>query len=34
LDGKAQFGGQRLGEMEVWTIEAYGAAYAPGVSSR
>ncbi|MBP8644517.1 MAG: DNA-directed RNA polymerase subunit beta [Syntrophobacteraceae bacterium] len=28
LGGKAQFGGQRLGEMEVWTMEAYGAAYA------
>ncbi|MCB0369937.1 MAG: DNA-directed RNA polymerase subunit beta, partial [Bdellovibrionales bacterium] len=28
LGGKAQFGGQRLGEMEVWAIEAYGAAYA------
>ena len=27
LGGKAQFGGQRLGEMEVWVIEAYGAAY-------
>ena len=27
LGGKAQFGGQRLGEMEVWAIEAYGAAY-------
>ena len=25
--GKAQFGGQRLGEMEVWAMEAYGAAY-------
>ena len=25
--GKAQFGGQRLGEMEVWALEAYGAAY-------
>ncbi|HPC04000.1 MAG TPA: DNA-directed RNA polymerase subunit beta [Syntrophales bacterium] len=28
LGGKAQFGGQRLGEMEVWAIEAYGAAHA------
>jgi DNA-directed RNA polymerase subunit beta len=28
LGGKAQFGGQRLGEMEVWAMEAYGAAYA------
>jgi DNA-directed RNA polymerase subunit beta len=27
LGGKAQFGGQRLGEMEVWAIEAYGASY-------
>ena len=27
LGGKAQFGGQRFGEMEVWTLEAYGAAY-------
>ncbi|WP_078697793.1 DNA-directed RNA polymerase subunit beta [Caloramator quimbayensis] len=27
LGGKAQFGGQRFGEMEVWAIEAYGAAY-------
>ena len=27
LGGKAQFGGQRLGEMEVWAMEAYGAAY-------
>ena len=26
LGGKAQFGGQRLGEMEVWALEAYGAA--------
>jgi len=25
--GKAQFGGQRFGEMEVWALEAYGAAY-------
>jgi DNA-directed RNA polymerase subunit beta len=25
--GKAQFGGQRLGEMEVWALEAYGAAF-------
>ena len=29
LGGKAQFGGQRLGEMEVWAMEAYGAAYQP-----
>ena len=29
LGGKAQFGGQRFGEMEVWALEAYGAAYAP-----
>jgi DNA-directed RNA polymerase subunit beta len=28
LGGKAQFGGQRLGEMEVWALEAYGSAYA------
>ena len=28
LGGKAQFGGQRLGEMEVWAMEAYGAAFA------
>jgi DNA-directed RNA polymerase subunit beta len=27
MGGKAQFGGQRLGEMEVWALEAYGAAY-------
>jgi DNA-directed RNA polymerase subunit beta len=27
LGGKAQFGGQRLGEMEVWAMEAYGAAF-------
>src|SRR5690606_15182419 len=27
LGGKAQFGGQRFGEMEVWALEAYGAAY-------
>jgi DNA-directed RNA polymerase subunit beta len=27
LGGKAQFGGQRLGEMEVWALEAYGSAY-------
>jgi DNA-directed RNA polymerase subunit beta len=26
LGGKAQFGGQRFGEMEVWALEAYGAA--------
>jgi DNA-directed RNA polymerase subunit beta len=28
LGGKAQYGGQRLGEMEVWALEGYGAAYA------
>ena len=28
LGGKAQYGGQRLGEMEVWALEAYGAAFA------
>jgi DNA-directed RNA polymerase subunit beta len=28
LGGKAQYGGQRMGEMEVWALEAYGAAYA------
>ncbi|HBF13486.1 MAG TPA: DNA-directed RNA polymerase subunit beta [Deltaproteobacteria bacterium] len=28
LGGKAQFGGQRMGEMEVWAMEAYGASYA------
>jgi len=27
LGGKAQFGGQKFGEMEVWALEAYGAAY-------
>jgi DNA-directed RNA polymerase subunit beta len=27
LGGKAQFGGQRFGEMEVWALEAYGATY-------
>ena len=27
LRGKAQFGGQRFGEMEVWALEAYGAAF-------
>jgi DNA-directed RNA polymerase subunit beta len=27
LGGKAQFGGQRFGEMDVWALEAYGAAY-------
>jgi len=27
LGGKAQFGGQRFGEMEVWSLEGYGAAY-------
>jgi len=29
LGGKAQFGGQRFGEMEVWALEAYGASYTP-----
>src|SRR5690606_21792482 len=29
LGGKAQYGGQRVGEMEVWALEAYGAAYIP-----
>ncbi len=29
LGGKAQFGGQRFGEMEVWALEAYGAAHIP-----
>ncbi len=29
LGGKAQFGGQRFGEMEVWALEAYGAAHTP-----
>jgi DNA-directed RNA polymerase subunit beta len=28
LGGKAQYGGQRMGEMEVWALEAYGVAYA------
>jgi len=33
LGGKAQYGGQRFGEMEVWAMEAYGAAYnAPGIA--
>ena len=27
MGGKAQYGGQRFGEMEVWALEAYGAAY-------
>ena len=27
MGGKAQFGGQRFGEMEVWALEAYGAAF-------
>ena len=27
LGGKAQFGGQRFGEMEVWALEAFGAAH-------
>jgi DNA-directed RNA polymerase subunit beta len=30
LSGKAQFGGQRFGEMEVWALEAYGAAHTIG----
>ena len=34
LGGKAQFGGQRFGEMEVWALEAYGAAYASRRCSR
>jgi len=29
LGGKAQFGGQRFGEMEVWALEAYGASLTP-----
>ena len=29
LGGKAQFGGQRFGEMEVWALEAFGAAHIP-----
>ena len=29
--GKAQYGGQRFGEMEVWALEAYGAAYTPEI---
>ena len=33
LGGKAQFGGQRFGEMEVWALEAYGAAYSACRSS-
>ena len=33
LGGKAQFGGQRFGEMEVWALEAYGAAIHPSRSS-
>jgi DNA-directed RNA polymerase subunit beta len=33
LGGKAQFGGQRFGEMEVWALEAYGAAYVLTVKS-
>src|SRR5213075_3606390 len=34
LAGKAQFGGQRFGEMEVWALEAYGGAHAAGDSDR
>ena len=34
LGGKAQFGGQRFGEMEVWALEAYGARYTLQSSSR
>ena len=35
LGGKGlQFGGQRFGEMEVWALEAHGAAYAPGAAHR
>ena len=34
LGGKAQFGGQRFGEMEVWALEAYGAAYVAGNPDR
>ena len=34
LGGKAQFGGQRFGEMEVWALEAYGAAYTAGDPDR
>jgi len=32
LGGKAQFGGQRFGEMEVWALEAYGGVHSPGAS--
>ena len=32
LGGKAQFGGQRFGEMEVWALEAYGAAISSGIA--
>ena len=32
LGGKAQFGGQRFGEMEVWALEAYGAAHSAGIA--
>ena len=34
LGGKAQFGGQRLGEMEVWALEAYGRLHPSGVPYR
>ena len=34
LGGKAQYGGQRFGEMEVWALEAYGAAYVAGTFDR
>ena len=35
LGGKAQYGGQRFGEMEVWAMEAYGAAYTlAGIADR
>ena len=34
LGGKAQFGGRRFGEMEVWALEAYGAAYTLELSTR
>ena len=34
LGGKAQYGGQRFGEMEVWALKAYGRIYAPGAVDR